>query len=40
MDMLVTTVVTVLIALVGIYLGTMPWAQIIVSGLNGLEGDA
>jgi carbon starvation protein len=39
MDMLVTTVVTVLIALVGIWLGTQGWAQDIVSGINGLVGD-
>jgi carbon starvation protein len=40
MDMLVTTVVTVLIALVGIWLGTQGWAQNIVEGINGLAGDA
>lgn len=39
-DLLVTTVVTVLLALVGIWLGTLPWAQSIVSGINSLAGDA
>lgn len=38
-DLVVTTVVTVLIALVGIYLGTMPWAKNIVTSINGLLGD-
>jgi carbon starvation protein len=40
MDLILTTVVTVLIALVGIYVGTMPWAQNIVKGINGLAGNA
>ncbi len=39
MDLVVTTIVTVLIALVGIYVGTMPWAQNIVTAINGLAGD-
>ncbi len=40
MDLVMTTVVTVLIALVGIWLGTMPWAQSIVKAINGMAGDA
>ncbi|GAB4526499.1 MAG: carbon starvation protein A [Anaerolineales bacterium] len=39
MDLLVTTVVTVLIALIGIYLGTMPWAQNLMTAINGLAGN-
>ncbi|MFQ5578476.1 MAG: carbon starvation protein A [Anaerolineae bacterium] len=39
-DLVLTTVVTVLIALVGIWLGTLPWAQNIVGGINSLAGDA
>lgn len=39
MDLLVTTIVTVGIALIGIYLGTMDWAQNIIGGINGLAGD-
>lgn len=38
-DLLVTTVVTVLLALAGIYLGTLPWAQNIVTAVNGVFGD-
>ena len=37
-DLLITTVVTVLIALAGIYIGTLPFAQNIVSAINGLAG--
>lgn len=40
MDLLVTTVTTVLIALIGIYLGTMPWAQNLMGNINHLAGDA
>ncbi len=40
MDLVMTTVVTVLIALIGIWLGTMPWAQSIVKAINGMAGDA
>ena len=40
MDLVMTTVVTVLIALVGIWLGTMPWAQSIVKAINGMAGNA
>lgn len=39
-DLMVTTVVTVLLALIGIYLGTTPLAQNIVGGINGLAGNA
>jgi carbon starvation protein len=39
MDLMVTTVVTVLLALVGIYLGTTNFAQNIVGGINQLAGD-
>ncbi|MEJ2348179.1 MAG: carbon starvation CstA family protein [Anaerolineales bacterium] len=39
MDLLVTTIVTVLLALVGIYIGTTPFAQNIVGAINGLAGD-
>ncbi|MEW5960182.1 MAG: carbon starvation CstA family protein [Chloroflexota bacterium] len=38
-DLLMTTVVTVLIALVGIWLGTLPFAANIVKGVNSLAGD-
>ncbi|RME41498.1 MAG: carbon starvation protein A, partial [Caldilineae bacterium] len=38
-DLVMTTIVTVLIALVGIWLGTLPWAQNIVKGINSLAGD-
>jgi len=38
-DLLVTTVVTVLIALVGIWIGTTGGAQNIVKAINGLAGD-
>jgi carbon starvation protein len=38
-DLLMTTVVTVLIALVGIWLGTLPFAVNIVKGINSLAGD-
>ncbi len=38
-NMVTTTVVTVLVALIGIWLGTMPWAQNIVKAINGLAGD-
>ncbi len=38
-DLLVTTVVTVLIALIGIWLGTTGGAQSIVKAINGLAGD-
>jgi carbon starvation protein len=34
-DLVLTTVVTVLIAMVGIYVGTMPWAQNLVTAING-----
>lgn len=37
-DLVVTTVVTVLIALVGIWLGTLPWATTITGWINGLAG--
>jgi carbon starvation protein len=36
-DLVMTTIVTVLIALVGIYLGTMGWARNIVIAINGGE---
>ena len=39
-DLLMTTVVTVLIALVGIWLGTLPFAASIVGWINSLAGDA
>lgn len=38
MNMVLTTVVTVAIALIGIWLGTLPWAQNIVKWINGLAG--
>lgn len=38
-DLLMTTVVTVLIALVGIWVGTLPFAQSIVNGINSIAGD-
>lgn len=38
-DLMVTTVVTVLLALIGIYIGTTPFAQNIVGAINGLAGD-
>lgn len=38
-DLLLTTVVTVLIALVGIWVGTLPFAANIVGGVNSLAGD-
>lgn len=38
-DLLLTTVVTVLIALVGIWVGTLPFAAGIASGINSLAGD-
>ena len=38
-DLLLTTVVTVLIALVGIWLGTLPFFVNIVKGINSLAGD-
>jgi carbon starvation protein len=38
-DLLVTTVVTVLIALIGIWIGTLPFAQDIAKAINGLAGD-
>ncbi len=38
MDLVVTTVVTVLIALIGIWVGTQPFAQDIVKTINGLAG--
>ena len=34
-DLVVTTIVTVLIALVGIYIGTTSWAQNLIIGING-----
>jgi len=40
MDLVMTTVITVLIALIGIWLGTMPWAQNLVQSVNSLAGDA
>ncbi|MBI4772446.1 MAG: carbon starvation protein A [Chloroflexi bacterium] len=39
MDLMVTTVVTVLLALIGIWLGTTGAAQNIVGAINGLAGD-
>jgi carbon starvation protein len=39
-DLLLTTVVTVLIALVGIWIGTLPFAVSIAGGINSLAGDA
>ncbi len=39
MDLLVTTIVTVLLALVGIYIGTTSFAQNIIGAINGLAGD-
>lgn len=39
MDLLVTTVVTVLLALVGIYVGTTPFAQNLIGAINGLAGN-
>jgi carbon starvation protein len=38
-DLLLTTVVTVLIALVGIWIGTQPFAANFVKGINSLVGD-
>ncbi len=38
-DLLVTTVVTVAIALIGIYVGTLPWAKNLMTTINGLAGD-
>jgi carbon starvation protein len=38
-DLLLTTVVTVLIALVGIWIGTLPFMGSIVTGINSLAGD-
>ena len=38
-DLMVTTVVTVLLALIGIYIGTTNFAQNIVGGINGLAGN-
>ncbi len=38
-NMMVTTVVTVLLALIGIWIGTTPAAQSIVNAINGLAGD-
>ena len=37
-DLVLTTVVTVLIALVGIWIGTLPFAQNIIGGINSLAG--
>ncbi|RME08731.1 MAG: carbon starvation protein A [Anaerolineae bacterium] len=39
MDLLLTTVVTVLIALIGIWLGTTQGSQNIINAINGLAGD-
>jgi carbon starvation protein len=39
-DLLLTTVVTVVIALVGIWIGTLPFAANIIGGINSLAGDA
>ncbi len=38
MDLVMTTIITVLIALIGIWLGTMPWAKNLVNSINSLAG--
>ncbi len=39
MDIGLTTVITVVLAFVGIYVGTLPWAQNLVTAINKLAGD-
>jgi len=39
MDIGLTTIITVILAFIGIYLGTMPWAQKLVEAINGLGPD-